>query len=133
MPSRTPLLVTALVAAALLPGCGDDALRTDPAPRPAAATLDDARPVACRTVNLLDGSGLPQPVEGATDCTAWDVAATADGALWSEVPRPRRQEEARFLASADDTYFDLGPGTTGTAVPCGDSVFFVRDPQGDDD
>jgi hypothetical protein len=96
-------------------------------------TFDDARPVACRTVNLLDGSGLPQPVEGAADCTAWDVAATADGALWSEVPRPRRQEEARFLASADGTYFDLGPGTTGTAVPCGDSVFFVRDPQGDDE
>ena len=96
-------------------------------------TFDDARPVACRTVNLLDGSGLPQPVEGATDCAAWDVAATADGALWSEVPRPRRQEEARFLASADGGYFDLGPGTTGTAVPCGDSVFFVRDPQGDDE
>lgn len=96
-------------------------------------TFDDARPVACRTVNLLDGSGLPQPVEGAADCTAWDVAATADGVLWSEVPRPRRQEEAHFLASADGTYFDLGPGTTGTAVPCGDSVFFVRDPQGDDE
>lgn len=96
-------------------------------------TFDDARPVACRTVNLLDGSGLPQPVEGPADCTAWDVAATADGALWSEVPRPRRQEEARFLASADGTNFDLGPGTTGTAVPCGDSVFFVRDPQGDDE
>ncbi|CAB4948351.1 unannotated protein [freshwater metagenome] len=96
-------------------------------------TFDDARPVACRTVNLLDASGLPQPVEGAADCTAWDVAATVDGALWSEVPRPRRQEDARFLASADGTYFDLGPGTTGTAVPCGDSVFFVRDPQGDDE
>ena len=50
--------------------------------------------------------------------------------MWSEVPKPRRQEEAHFLASADGTYFDLGPGTTGTALPCGDSVFFVRDPQG---
>ncbi len=56
-------------------------------------TFDDARPVACRTVNLLDGSGVPQPVEGPADCTAWDVAATADGVVWSEVPRPRRQEE----------------------------------------
>ena len=93
-------------------------------------TFDDARPVACRTANLLDDSGVPQPVEGPEDCTAWDVAATADGAVWSEVPRPRRQEEAHFHASADGTYFDLGPGTTGTAVPCGDSVFFVRDPQG---
>jgi hypothetical protein len=94
-------------------------------------TFDDARPVACRTVNVLDGSGLPQPIEGPADCTAWDVAATADGAVWSDVARPRRQEEAHFYASADDTYFDLGPGTTGTALPCGDSVFFVRDPQGD--
>ena len=96
-------------------------------------SFDDARPVACRTVNLLDGSGVPQRIEGPQDCTAWDVAATADGAAWSEVPRPRRQEEARFHASADGTYFDLGPGTTGTAVPCGGSVFFVRDPQGPDE
>ena len=96
-------------------------------------TFDDDRPVACRTVNLLDGSGLPQPVEGPKACTAWDVAATADGAVWSEVPQPRRQEEARFYASTGDAYVDLGPGTTGTAVPCGDSVFFVRDPQGDDE
>ncbi|PKH37877.1 hypothetical protein SAMN05192575_101947 [Nocardioides alpinus] len=96
-------------------------------------TFDDARPVACRTVTLLDGSGLPQPVEGPADCTAWDVAATADGSLWSEVPAPRRQEEAHFFASGGGTFFDLGPGTTGTALPCGDSVFFVRDPQGDDE
>lgn len=96
-------------------------------------TFDDARPVACRTVNLLDGSGVPQPVDGPQDCAGWDVAATADGAVWSEVPKPRRQEEAHFYASADGTYFDLGPGTTGSAVPCGDSVFFVRDPQGDDE
>ncbi len=94
-------------------------------------TFDDARPVACRTLNLLDGSGLPQPIDGPEDCLGWDVAATADGALWSEVPKPRRQEEAHFYASVDGTYVDLGPGTTGSAVPCGDSVFFVRDP-GDD-
>ena len=96
-------------------------------------TFDDARPVACRTVNLLDGSGLPQPLEGPRDCLAWDVAATADGAVWSEVPQPRRQEEAEFHASVDGTTVDLGPGTTGTALPCGDSVFFVRDPQGPDE
>ena len=94
-------------------------------------TFDDARPVACRTLHLLDGSGLPQPIEGPEDCLGWDVAATADGALWSEVPKPRRQEEAHFYASVDGTYVDLGPGTTGSAVPCGDSVFFVRDPQDD--
>ncbi|GAB3017201.1 hypothetical protein GCM10011376_02670 [Nocardioides flavus (ex Wang et al. 2016)] len=96
-------------------------------------TFDDARPVACRTVNLLDASGVPQPLEGPADCTAWDVAATADGAVWSEVPKPRRREEALFRASADGAYLDLGPGVTGSAVPCGDSVFFVRDPQGPDE
>lgn len=95
-------------------------------------TFDDARPVACRTVNLLEG-GLPLPIDGPEKCTAWDVAATADGALWSEVPKPRRQEEAHFRASAGGTFFDLGPGLTGSALPCGDSVFFVRDPQGEDD
>ena len=94
-------------------------------------TFDDARP-ACRTVNLLE-AGVPQPLDGPTACVAWDVAATADGAVWSEVPKPRRQEEAVFRASADGTFFDLGPGTTGTALPCGGSVFFVRDPQGPDE
>lgn len=96
-------------------------------------TFDDSRPVACRTVNVLDAGGVPQPLEGPEECTGWDVAATADGAVWSEVPKPRRQEEAHFHASADGAYFDLGPGTTGSAVPCGDSVFFVRDPQGPDE
>lgn len=96
-------------------------------------TFDDARPVACRTANLLDDSGVPQPLDGPEDCTAWDVAATADGAVWSDVPKPRRQEEAHFRAEADGTYFDLGPGTTGTVVPCGGSVFFVRDPQAPDE
>ena len=96
-------------------------------------TFDDARPFACRTVALLDGSVLPQPVEGPTDCLGWDVAATPGGALWSEVPKPRRQEEATFHAVADGGWFDLGPGTTGSAVPCGGSVFFTQDPQGPDD
>ncbi|WP_322920437.1 hypothetical protein [Nocardioides renjunii] len=96
-------------------------------------TFDDGRPVACRTANLLDDAGTPQPVEGPVDCVAWDVAATADGAVWSEVTDPSRQEEAHFRASADGAFFDLGPGTTGSLVPCGDSVFFVRDPQDSDE
>ncbi|MBS2936185.1 hypothetical protein KDN32_00330 [Nocardioides sp. J2M5] len=96
-------------------------------------TFDDARPVACRTLNLLDGSGVPQPVEGPSDCLGWDVAATPDGIVWSEVPKPRRQEEAHLYASADGTYFDLGPGTTGSVLPCGGSVFFARDPQAADE
>lgn len=96
-------------------------------------TFDDARPVACRTLNLLDGSGLPQPVEGPTACLGWDVAATPDGVVWSEVPKPRRQEEAHLYASVDGAFLDLGPGTTGSVLPCGGSVFFVRDPQGADE
>ncbi|NYE36574.1 hypothetical protein F4692_001707 [Nocardioides cavernae] len=92
-------------------------------------TFDDARPVACRTANLLDGSGVPQPVEGPTACLAWDVAAAYDGYVWSEVPEAKRQEEAHFYASARGGFLDLGPGTTGSLTPCGDSVFFVRDPQ----
>ncbi len=96
-------------------------------------TFDDARPVACRTLNLLDGSGLPQPVEGPTECLGWDVAATPDGVVWSEVPKPRRQEEAHLYASVDGAFLDLGPGTTGSVLPCGGSVFFVRDPQGADE
>ncbi|CAM3506952.1 hypothetical protein [Nocardioides zeicaulis] len=96
-------------------------------------TFDDARPVACRTLNLLDGSGVPQPVEGPTECLGWDVAATPDGVVWSEVPKPRRQEQAHLYASVDGAYADLGPGTTGSVLPCGGSVFFVRDPQSPDE
>lgn len=96
-------------------------------------TFDDERPVACRTANLLDGSGVPQPVEGPTECLAWDVAPAQDGVVWSEVPDPQRQEEAHFHASTHDGSFDLGPGTTGTLTPCGDSLFFVRDPQSADE
>jgi len=95
-------------------------------------TFDDARPIACRTVNLLE-AGVPKPLDHADDCRAWDVAATAGGVVWSEVPRPRRQEEARFSAVDAGASFDLGPGTTGSLVPCGDSVFFARDPQGPDE
>ncbi len=96
-------------------------------------TFDDTRPIACRTVNVLDGSGLPHPLEGPRPCVAWDVAATPDGAVWSEVRQPRRQEKAHFFASIQGQFVDLGPGTTGTAIPCGDSIFFVRDPQSGQD
>ena len=96
-------------------------------------TFDDRRPVACRTVNLLDASGLPQPVAEADPCTGWDVAATATGAVWSVVPKARRQEEASFPATTESGPVDLGPGTTGSLVPCGGSVFFARDPQDRDE
>lgn len=96
-------------------------------------TFDDARPVSCRTPMVLDATGDPEPVEEATDCKGWDVAATSTGAIWSEVPREQRQEEARFHAVVDGEVEDLGPGTTGTLVPCGGDTFFVRDPRRDTD
>ena len=91
-------------------------------------TFDDTRPVACRTVHVLDQAGEPQPVEGPTECKAWDVAPTATGVVWSEVPREQRQEVARFRATVDGAVQELGKGTTGTLVPCGGDAFFVRDP-----
>lgn len=91
-------------------------------------TFDDARPVACRTVHVLDQAGEPRPVDGPTECTAWDVTPTSTGVVWSEVPREQRQEVARFSAGVDGTVEPLGTGTTGTLVPCGGDAFFVRDP-----
>jgi hypothetical protein len=96
-------------------------------------TFDDTRPVACRTVNLLDPSGRPEPVEGPTPCVAWDVAAVDGGVVWSEVPKPRQQESATFHGRTDGNVIDLGPGQTGSLVPCGDSVFWTLDPQAADD
>lgn len=95
-------------------------------------SFDDARPVACRTPALLVDR-RPQPVPQAEDCSAWDVAATADGAVWSQVRNEQRAEAGTFHAVAGGTTYDLGPGTTGTLTPCGDSAYFVRDPEGNDD
>ena len=53
--------------------------------------------------------------------------------MWSEVPKPNRQEDAVFHARVGDTSYDLGPGTTGSLVWCGDAAYFVRDPQADTD
>ena len=92
--------------------------------------FDDARPVSCRTLGWLTDVGL-EPLPGVTDCVGWDVAATPTGVVWSEVPRPRRQELAQFRASHDGTVLDLGGGSTGSLTPCGDSVFFSRDSRGD--
>lgn len=96
-------------------------------------TFDDARPVACRTVHLVDSRGQPQAVEGPAECKAWDVAAVDGGVVWSEVPRPRRQEDAVLRARVGDEVVELGPGMTGSLVPCGDSVFWTLDPQQPDE
>lgn len=92
-------------------------------------TFDDTRPVSCRTLHVLDDAGTPEALDEPTECKGWDVAATGNGVIWSEVPKQRRQEQARFFASADGTTEDLGRGTTGSLTPCGGDAFFVRDPR----
>lgn len=92
-------------------------------------TFDDDRPVACRTLELMDQDGATEPVAGVEECAGWDVAATTRGAIWSTVTDERRSEQGRFHASVDGEVRDLGAGTTGTLTTCGDSAYFVRDPQ----
>ena len=84
--------------------------------------------ISCRTLTLLDQTGVPQPVEGPAECTGWDIAATGTGIIWSEVPRPKRQEVSVFHALADGKPQKLAAGTTGSLTSCGDDAFFVSDP-----
>lgn len=84
--------------------------------------------ISCRALHLLDQTLVPQPVDGPAECTGWDIAATRNGVIWSEVPRPKRQESAVFHAIADGTEQELGEGTTGSLISCGGDSFFVSDP-----
>jgi hypothetical protein len=95
-------------------------------------TFDDSRP-SCRTVARLDGTRT-QPFPGVPDCHASEGVLIDDGAVWSVVPNERRIESSHFYARVGEGYFDLGPGSTGTLVWCGDAAYFSRDPQrrGDD-
>ncbi len=94
--------------------------------------FDDQRPVSCATLLAIDGTDAT-PFEGVSDCKGWDAARLDDGAVWSEVPKPNRQDSAVFRARVGDAVFDLGPGTTGSLVWCGGAAYFVRDPQTDDE
>ena len=49
------------------------------------------------------------------------------------VLKENRIEAAQFFARVGDGYFDLGPGTSGSLVPCAGAAYFVREPQGDGD
>lgn len=93
-----------------------------------AMLFDYASAISCRTLTLLDRAGVPQPFDGPTECLGWDVAATSTGMIWSEVPRPRRQEMAVFHAVVDGESQQLAKGTTGSLTSCGGDAFFVRDP-----
>jgi len=94
----------------------------------AAMLFDYDSDISCRTLTLLDQTGVPQPVEGPAECTGWDIAATSTGIIWSEVPRAKRQEVAVFHALADGAPQKLATGTTGSLTSCGGSIFFVSDP-----
>lgn len=94
----------------------------------AAMLFDYGSDISCRTLTLLDQAGVPQPVEGPADCSGWDIAATSTGIIWSEVPRPKRQESAVFHALVDGNAKELGTGTTGTLTSCGGDTFYVSDP-----
>ncbi len=95
----------------------------------AAMLFDYASDISCRTLTLLDQAGVPQPVEGPDECIGWDIAATSTGIIFSEVPRPRRQERAVFSAvTGDGPPQRLAKGTTGSLVSCGGDAFFVSDP-----
>jgi hypothetical protein len=94
-------------------------------------TFDDQRP-SCRTVAAVDGSDLT-PFDGVPECKGWDGALLDGGAVWSVVPKESRIEAAQFVARVGDGYVDLGPGTSGSLVPCAGSAYFVRDPQRDGD
>jgi len=90
--------------------------------------FDDAKP-SCRTVGTVaDGSFDPFP--GVPECNAWEGALLDDDtAVWSLIPKESDVDAAEFFARNGEEYYALGPGTSGTLVPCGDAAYFVRDPQ----
>lgn len=93
-------------------------------------TFDDRRPASCRTLGTLDDEASTfTPIREVPECGGWDVALLESGPVWSVVEDAHRQDEGRFFAHYRDQVLDLGAGTTGTLVPCGDSAYFTVDPQ----
>jgi hypothetical protein len=90
--------------------------------------FDDAKP-SCRTVGTV-ADGQFDAFPGVPECKAWEGAMLGDdAAVWSVIPKENDVDAAEFFARAGDEYYDLGPGTSGTLVPCADAAYFVRDPQ----
>ena len=88
----------------------------------------DAGRLSCRTLMAIEATEAT-PFEGVEECAAWDGLLTEDGQVWSVIPNERRIEDAHFYASAGGERADLGPGTAGSLVWCGDAAYFTRDPQ----
>ena len=94
--------------------------------------FDDSKP-SCRTVGTV-GDGQFDPFPGVPECAAWEGAVLGDdAAIWSVIPNEDDIDAAEFFARVGEDYYDLGPGTSGTLVPCADAAYFVRDPKREGD
>lgn len=94
--------------------------------------FDDAQPVSCRTPTRVDGD-QPEPLPDVPKCKGAESVVTEKGAIWAVIEKEQRYEAAHYFATHDGAFFDLGPGTTGSLTWCGDSAWFVRDAQKDQD
>jgi len=92
-------------------------------------TFDDSRP-SCRTLQRVDGTEL-EPLGGVEECRGWEAVTTETAAIWGVVANERRVEASEFFADAGSGPVEVGPGTTGTLIWCGDAAYVVRDPQQD--
>jgi len=94
--------------------------------------FDDAKP-SCRTVGTVADEQF-DAFPGVPECAAWEGAALRDdAAIWSVIPKEDDIDTAEFFARVGEDYYDLGPGTSGTLVPCAGAAFFVRDPKREGD
>ena len=93
----------------------------------AVMTFDDSRP-SCRTLNRVTGQEL-EPLGGVEECHGWEALTTETAAIWGVVTKERQVEESTYYADTGSGRVEIGPGTTGTLVWCGDAAYVVRDPQ----
>lgn len=91
-------------------------------------TFDAAQP-SCRTVVELTGDAVT-PFPGVADCEGWEGVLLSAGRVWGVAPDARHIEASHYYASVGDAYYDLGKGTSGSLLACGDAAYFARDAQG---
>jgi hypothetical protein len=88
-------------------------------------TFDDAQP-ACRTVVTVSTAGTT-PFDGVTPCKGFEGLVTADGAVWTVVPKENQIDAVEVYARIGDGYYDLGAGTSGTLTACAGATYFSQD------